>query len=273
MDSAFPLPFYDDTRDLIVWAKYDRDLEHYLVVHEGDTLPEKFGKIPWAVSLDPRVITNPEGLNTPAGETKPDAPAPKTTETLASDPEGKDRLPWGEAVRGVQIRLRDAKPARGDGVTSPVLLLLKTDATNTGNLLLHLAENGNNCQVEVDGQWYMWFPDSALERIGEVKRDGDGAGKGSALLDFGGGKRYTDLSVTIGSHHWRALPAGRAEEIAALQWGNTFLAYRSEDIGAAMRLSPGKHRVRVAYNCGSARAGQDIGSVRAVSNPLEVEIP
>jgi hypothetical protein len=180
---------------------------------------------------------------------------------------------WGGAVRGVQIRLRDAKPARGDGVTSPVLLLLKADATNTGNLLLHLAENGNNCQVEVDGHWYMWFPDSALERIGEVKRDGDGAGKGSALLDFGGGKRYTDLSVTIGSHHWRALPAGQAGEIAALEWGNAFLAYRPEDIGAAMRLAPGKHRVRVAYNCGSARAGQDIGSVRAVSNPLEVEIP
>ena len=180
---------------------------------------------------------------------------------------------WGEAVSGVQIRLRDAKPARGDGVTSPVLLLLKADATNTGNLLLHLAENGNYCQVEVDGQWYMWFPDSALRRIGEVKRDGDGAGKGSDLLDFGGGKRYTDLSVTIGSHHWRALPAGRAGEIAALEWGNAFLAYRPEDIGAAMRLAPGKHRVRVAYNCGSARAGQDIGSVRAVSNPLEVEIP
>jgi|GEM_PF-3606918 len=47
VETGFPLPFYDDERKQIVWAKYDQDLGKYLKIHECDDPPDRFGPPPW----------------------------------------------------------------------------------------------------------------------------------------------------------------------------------------------------------------------------------
>lgn len=48
LNSGYPMPYYyDQERQVIVWAKYDKDLGKWLKVFEGDNLPEKYGPAPW----------------------------------------------------------------------------------------------------------------------------------------------------------------------------------------------------------------------------------
>jgi hypothetical protein len=43
----YPLPYYDQERDVIVWAKRDPDLKKEIKVFEGDQLPASYGPLLW----------------------------------------------------------------------------------------------------------------------------------------------------------------------------------------------------------------------------------
>jgi beta-lactamase regulating signal transducer with metallopeptidase domain len=213
MDRAFPLPFYDDKRDLIVWAKYDRDLEHYLVVHEGDTLPEKFGKIPWAVSLDPRVITNP------------DAPNPPT------EPAGATATEWGEAADGVRLRLRPNKTVWAERDQPMFRLDTRSDKER---VLPYYGPPLDDFDVRLDGIWYR------RNALGKLDLRSVGPSPGTERMNL----------------HTRLNPR---------DWA-------SEDSDTTMTAwSSGAHTVRIGFVVSPA-AGQNDKPLRAVSNPVEIEI-
>ena len=74
---GYPRPFYDRDRDRIIWARYERDTEKYVLVYMGDRLPDNFGPPPWMQDLESnanlapilRAVENP-GESVTSGEVK-----------------------------------------------------------------------------------------------------------------------------------------------------------------------------------------------------------
>ncbi|HVS40320.1 MAG TPA: sigma-70 family RNA polymerase sigma factor [Gemmataceae bacterium] len=85
----------------------------------------------------------------PAGPTAPtSAPAPADDKREVNDVKPE----WGEAVDGVQARLRPAKTAWNVGDTLEFLL----DLRNKGEKTPHQCRVPNFCEMEWDGQWYIY---------------------------------------------------------------------------------------------------------------------
>lgn len=169
---------------------------------------------------------------------------------------------WGEAVDGVQVRLTRVLERR-ERADAPVTgLVLCYDAKNEGSYSLHLPENGVCHQVEVDGQWYAWTD----SRAGK-ESDKPLVSRVSVLLDWPPGSFQREKRVEVAGS-WFAIPKGEETEYAAKQYSG-FAA--DGDRGKELVLTPGKHRVRLAVTCPSARASFH-GVVRAVSQAAEVEI-
>ena len=178
---------------------------------------------------------------------------------------GGENTPWGKAVEGVQCRLRAAKRMGNEGKTVTLL----TEARNNGERWLHLPRDGRHCQVEVDEKWYEWVDPRLLRE----SKDGDEpyVSMVTELLDFESGKAYTNLTVSIPAN-WRRIPDGKEVEYAARSFSHGISAGLYETPLPSLLLAPGKHRIRVAYICSPSRAGRPYTNVRAVSNPVEIEI-
>jgi hypothetical protein len=133
---------------------------------------------------------------------------------------------WGEAVEGVQARLRAEKAQWKAGETPE----LKANVRNNGNRELFVAQAQQLCELEVDGKWHPW--------VGDIDVTSSA---------FGPGREYKDIRITL-DDHWHTREGDKP-----------------------LRLEPGKHTIRVAFIAPPSAKGQG-GPVRAVSNPVEIEI-
>jgi hypothetical protein len=145
-----------------------------------------------------------------------------------------NQVGWGEAVEGVQVRLRADKKVWKEGE----MPTFKADVRNVGTwemlvwqtCLLH-------CEIELDGEWY---------RLGVVSRQGASV-KSSA---FPPGRQYSDIPINFGGTSWITTKGDRTQPL---------------------RFRPGRHVVRVAITAWPAEP--DKGKrVRAISNPVEIRI-
>lgn len=90
--------------------------------------------------------------------------------------------PWGEAVEGVQVRLRADKTQWKAGETPT----FKADVRNQGTRDFSVAQAQQLCELEVDGQWCTWTGDISV--------------KSSA---FPPGREYKDIPICLDSH-WQS---------------------------------------------------------------------
>ncbi len=163
--------------------------------------------------------------------------------------------PWGEAVEGVRTRLRSAIRIWGSSDWAHPVVRLTVDARNDGRYRLHLPRNGETWQVEVDGAWYARVPYP-----------------GGELLDFESGRKYENLILNLAGS-WRRIPKGKEVEYARRPFGPGYVVLNEgKEYGEALQLTRGRHRLRVAITYPPSRAGQNIAPIRAVSNPVEIQI-
>jgi len=146
---------------------------------------------------------------------------------------------WGEAVDGVQVRLR-AKQRKWEQGAS---IRLSADVRNQGkrNLLVRTRDHG--LELEVDGRWYL--QPMYAGTIGPPK-------------PLPPGRRYDDIAV-VWSRSW--LFAAPRKARAPWKAG-------PEKLGD---LTPGKHTIRVAFAVTAAK-GPSGKPLKPVSNPVEIEI-
>ncbi|KPJ72209.1 MAG: hypothetical protein AMS14_08225, partial [Planctomycetes bacterium DG_20] len=141
---------------------------------------------------------------------------------------------WGEAVEGVQVRLR-AEKREWQADTVPVVY---ADVRNQGTRDLQvMLDQRFVFQLELDGEWYLWLGGHIHE-----------LGVFVAMSPFPPQRQYADIPITL-VEKWRT------------RQGNQPLTLR-----------PGRHTVRVAFTAQPTES--DKGQpVRAVSNAVEIEIP
>ncbi len=147
---------------------------------------------------------------------------------------------WGEAVDGVQCRLHADRPAWPHAAVP----ILAADVRNRGKLDLYVNRPPDAFEVEVDGRWYVCGVEYSV-----------------APSTFGPGREYDRIAIPL-DDQWYV----KDEDASAMQGRQP------------MRLSAGKHTIRVAVRTTSVtvRDGrlddQPTARVRAVSNPVEIEI-
>ena len=154
-------------------------------------------------------------------------------------PDEEAKIPWGEPVEGVQVRLRPEKTSWKITETPKLVL----DIRNRGKDMITFVRAAEaQCEIEYDGQWYMWgdsTPIAMTQRHLDPGRD-----------------LYNALDVE---------PFGiRLVDSLVLARG-----------GKRLELTPGKHKVRVRFTHeGRGGIPPDPGWWRrsAISNPVEIEI-
>ena len=171
---------------------------------------------------------------------------------------------WSKPVDGVSVRLTKVIAHRQPPNMSLAQLLLRYDAKNNGERILHLPENGLCHQIEVDGVWYDWVD----PRIASPDSDEPLNSRGTKLQEFEHERRYRDQRVIVAAN-WRAIPKGKEQAYAESHYSDLLHVDNAHD--KELALTPGKHRVRLAVVCPSARAS-DRGVVRAASAVVEVEV-
>ena len=171
---------------------------------------------------------------------KQDNQTPAADAESSSSSSSSSSLPqWGEAVDGVQVRLRAKQSTWNEGAVPR----LWADVRNQGKRDLLVRTRDHGCELEVDGQWYRW-------------------------PDYGGtippprplppGRRYDDIAVVLGRFWLLAAPP------------NTRPPWKTgpQQLG---RLTPGKHTIRVAFAVTAAQGARG-KPLKAISNPVEIEI-
>jgi RNA polymerase sigma factor (sigma-70 family) len=145
-------------------------------------------------------------------------PAPKAPPAVSVQPKEKDvdkeevkkeEPEWGEAVDGVQSRLRLAKAQLDPGAT-PTLSL---DLRNRGNMTAHIFRTPEDCEIEMDGVWYQ-NPTEFRQHI---------------IYPLESGKQIDDWVTVVPDKKWVSKTLGASGE------PNPFL------------LPIGKHTVRIAF--------------------------
>jgi hypothetical protein len=154
--------------------------------------------------------------------------------------------PWGEAVEGVQIRLRPTKHTwRADEIPA-----LCWDARNVGaRQYLEVLTGQRGAQLEVDGVWYVW---PVFLR-------------GGRLADLSAGRSLDDQLVTLSPMWSRAKP----EDLQPR--GGWALVPDPVQMQSSLQLAAGKHTIRVAVIVEPSRAMMD-EAFRIVSPPLDITI-
>ncbi len=265
---------YDDNKYLLLFTPQGDGTTHNpkldklaeVIYRHGDK-PETIYLLPRnkrgkPVAAEHRKLLKINGSNSGTGNSTSDDSAVESVIEEATPPE---EPAWGEAVDGVSVRLTKAIAHRQPPGESLARLLLRYDAKNEGDYVLHLPKNGLSHQVEVDGQWYEWVD----PRVETIESGGPvDSSKGGVSLDFEPGCRHRDMLVNVAGN-WRAVPKGKEKEYAARQYAG--YATAKDDYGKELVLTPGKHRVRVAVACPSARAPFH-GVVRATSEAVDVEV-
>jgi hypothetical protein len=152
---------------------------------------------------------------------------------------------WGQAVEGVQVRLRAKKPKWTEGVMPQ----FSADVRNLGtrNLLVYRAARfWTSSELEIDGRWYR----RALPKHGYRP----------PLSDLVPGRQFDKIFFDLGRGWYLAdSPSQDAGETGVTQ---------SE---GRLKLAPGKHTIRVAPTM-PLKGDRPGDHVRAISNPVEIEI-
>ncbi len=143
-----------------------------------------------------------------------------------------DKAEWGEAVNGVQARLRLKKRQWKAGETPRLL----ADVRNQGKTTYWIGAAQPVHEIEIDGKWHSW------------------AGLITVLHGgFRPGSTQRDVPFTL-VQNWK-LKSGRL---------------LAPDRTRPLNLAPGKHTVRVAFLLNPITKGAK--NIRAESNPVEIEI-
>ena len=178
---------------------------------------------------------------------------------------------WGAPSKGVQVRMTQPKEIWGRSDWPHRVLQLRFDARNDGETILHLPDNGESHQVEVDGQWYEWVDPSFFQK------DATGQTKLNKLLDFEPGQSHKGLEIELAGN-WLAIPKGKEQQYALRRNSGTLFLPQRSDYGKELQLAPAKHRLRVAIVCPSARAPfhgvirAESGDYSLVGNEIELSI-
>jgi RNA polymerase sigma factor (sigma-70 family) len=179
-----------------------------------------------------------------------DPKPPKAPPVVAVSPKGnnvdkeevkKEESAWGEAVDGVQARLRTSKIAWNDGQTPEFAL----DLRNRGRRTPSGCRSVQFCELELDGKWYEYRTDGV-----DCKSSMLPPGK---QVDFWG-------SVSL-----------------AVPWTRKTPARKPGDKGEPLQISAGKHTVRVAFVFEPSALPPGFGvpadpGMRPISNPVEIEV-
>jgi hypothetical protein len=139
---------------------------------------------------------------------------------------------WGEAVEGVQCRLRPEKRTWKVGQTPK----LRVDMRNEGTRELELFLANERWEIELDARWYR----NRIPWLGDVIR-----------LAFGPGQQHDNLAFPL--------------------WESAKLGWRAKYGDEPLEFLPGRHTVRVAFNIRPAEQ-ETWSALRVVSNPVEMEI-
>ncbi len=145
--------------------------------------------------------------------------------------------PWGQAVEGVQARLR----AQQTNWNLGAIPRLFVDVRNQGQRRLLIVRQLHCCEVEVDGQWFRPANTRAIA---------------ARPSPFPPGRQYDNIVINLDSYWQETGEAAR--RLGKIK--------RVTD-----RLTPGKHTVRVAVTA-TADKTEPSQPVRAISNPVEIEI-
>jgi hypothetical protein len=144
---------------------------------------------------------------------------------------------WGEAVEGVQVRLR-AERARWDVRNTPVVL---ADIRNRGQNDWTVAQSQELCAIEVNGVWFQW--------IGAIHV------KSSFLPP---GREYNNIRIMLDGKHWGL-------------WNDKTIPPQP------LQLWHGEKRtVRVAFfpvqQSESQLRDSEAARIKVISKPVEIEI-
>ena len=146
---------------------------------------------------------------------------------------------WGEAVDGVQCRLRTTKSRWNEGSGARLWATVRNQGTR--NLLVNAW--GQGCELEVDGRWY--------------RRPLNTRGIRPLPKPFPPGRQYDNIAVDL--DQWWELKASQD-------------AKRPRGTGPEkLKLTGGKHTIRVAPTM-PVSGNRPGDHVRAISNPVEIEI-
>jgi RNA polymerase sigma factor (sigma-70 family) len=170
----------------------------------------------------------------------------------------KGQPEWGEAVDGVQARLRPGKLAWDEGETPWFSL----DLRNGGEKALEGCREYGFCEIEWDGQWY-WMPGrGAIPNLGpddrRNQRDQSWLAAGKQIDE------WVKVSPEYGAW-FRKKPDGKPEEAGANQAPAPAPRRKPEAASSDLQASAGKHTLRVAF------VFLEDGP-RPVSQPVEVEV-
>ncbi len=213
------------------------------VRRSGRTVPERLGLTPGkhtvrvavttsADKTEPgkpvRVVSNPVEIEIEAARAATDGSAPAQAES---------EFTWGEAVEGVQVRLRAPQTNWYSGTTPRFYV----DVRNQGTRHLLVRKQLHSCEVELNGTWF---------------RPGNTRAIAARSSPFPPGRQYDGIVINL-ENYWQE--AGEA----ARRLGRI---KRVPD-----QLTPGKHTVRVAVTA-TADKTEPGPPVRAVSNPVEIGI-
>ncbi len=128
-----------------------------------------------------------------------------------------DESAWGEAVDGVQVRLRVSKLPGG----APGSRDFALDVRNQGEHDVGQCRVPNFCEVEWDGKWYT-FPNTELD---------------CKAFNLAAGKQVDDWVKTSLDENWERLPGRKGDDPPS----------RGYVMAEALTVAPGKHTVRVAF--------------------------
>ena len=172
---------------------------------------------------------------------------------LGQDGKAGDGLPWGEAVEGIQVRLRAEREQWKFGERPTFALDVRNEGKETVSFVDFMAQH---CEIQYDGKWYGW---------------------GSSIIG--------------GSYNRRLAPGAEMQDGIKVTLVRDWcvpktemplkLAPADEKVwGEAMRLRPGKHKVVVRFipvlgegrnPTGDRLRGEGV-QPRVLSNTLEIEI-
>jgi RNA polymerase sigma factor (sigma-70 family) len=189
--------------------------------------------------------------------------APAVALTAPAPPEEKrdvkkEQPEWGEAVDGVQARLRPGKLAWDEG-EKPWFSL---DLRNRGEKALHGCREYGFCEIEWDGQWY-WMPiRGALPNLGagdpRNQRDDSWLAAGKQIDEW--------VKASPEYDAWfRKMPDGTPEDAGADKGLGLPPEGKPKAASGDLQVSAGKHTMRVAF------VFLD-GGPRPVSQTVEIEV-
>jgi beta-lactamase regulating signal transducer with metallopeptidase domain len=147
--------------------------------------------------------------------------------------------PWGDAIQGVQARLRPDKFSwiEGDVPT------FRADIRNQGGGEYNVAQSQQLCELEVDGARYIY--------IGSVRV------RSSWLPP---GRVYEDIPIELNGQYWFAASTSAQDSKSTATTSGALIP---------LKLSPGKHSLRVIFFCDG---GSSHRNIVIESNLVEFEI-